>query len=160
MEAGVTRDADEIRQEIDDTREELGETLEAIGARVAPGHVAQRVRDDVDDKLDKVSPARVLRRRTEGLRTSLRRVAESGAGDAGGAVGDAGGAAAPGDRLRRMCSTAVDEVSSAPPPAQALAAFGGGLALTAILPSFARRRLTALVLGAAVAAYALARPPR
>ena len=157
MEAGVTSDADEIRQEIDDTREELGETLEAIGARVAPGHVAQRVRDDVDDKLDKVSPARVLRRRTEGLRTSLRRVAESGAVDAGAAVADSGGTAAVGDRLRRMCSTAVDEVSSAPPPAQALAAFGGGLAFTAILPRFARRRSTALLLGAAVAAYAFSR---
>lgn len=149
----MTRDADDIRQEIDQAREELGETLEAIGDRVAPGHVAQRVRDDVDDRMDKVSPARVLRRQTEALRGSLRRVAESGAaGDP-----DAGGAAAVGDRLARAWSTAAQEVSSAPPPAQALAAFGGGLALTALLPAFARRRPAVFVIGAAVAAYALAR---
>lgn len=153
----MTRDADEIRHEIDQTREELGETLEAIGARVAPGHVAQRVKEDVDDRLDvlgdKVSPARILRRRTEELRTALRRVTETSAAGSG----EAGGAAAVADAVRRACSTAAEEVSSAPPPAQAVVALGGGLALTAVLPSFARRRATVLVLGAAVAAFAMAR---
>jgi len=158
-EARVTRDADEIRQEIDTTREELGETLEAIGARVAPGHVAQRVREDVDGRLDdlgdKVSPARIIRRRTEQLRTTVRRFTETDAAGDG-----ASGAAAMGDKLRRACSTAAEEVSSAPPPAQALAALGGGLALTAVLPRFARRRPTVFVLGAAIAAYALTRQAR
>jgi len=148
----VSRDADEIRQEIDQTRDELGETLEAIGARVAPGHVAERVKEDVDEKLDKVRPARILERRIEGLRAGARRMS-----DAASAAGAGTGAEAVGDRLRRICDTAAREVRSAPPSAQALAAFGAGLATTAVLPSFARRRLAALVIGAVVAVVAIAR---
>jgi hypothetical protein len=146
----VSRDADEIRQEIDETREELGETLEAIGARVAPGHVAEQVREDVDEKLDKVSPARILRRRTEGLRSTVARMTEAGAGE-----GTLDGAV--GDRVRAVCDVAAREVRSAPPSAQALAAFGAGLAATAILPSFARRRFVALLVGGAGAAAAISR---
>lgn len=148
----MTRDADEIRQEIDQTRDELGETLEAIGARVAPAHVAERVKEDVDEKLDKVRPARILERRTEGLRARVRRISEAGS-----ATGAGTGAEAAAERVRRVCDTAAREVRSAPPSAQALAAFGGGLAATAVLPSFARRRLVTLLIGAVVAVVAVAR---
>ena len=172
----MTRDADDIRKEIDDTREELGETLEAIGARVAPSHVAQQVRDDVGEK---VSPKRILERRTEGLRQGLRAVLDSGA--AAGPVGPDGaevlagggpaGGGAPegtvaqlGDRLRRMSATAAEQARAAPEDeqvrARVLAAFGSGVALTAVLPAFARRRSVALLVGAILAGVAAARLAR
>jgi len=44
--------------------------------------------------------------------------------------------------------------------ARVLAAFGGGLALTAVLPGFARRRPFTLVVGALIAAVAMARLTR
>ena len=78
----MSRDPDEIREEIETAREDLGETLEAIGDRVAPKHVAKRVKDDVDDKIDaigdKVSPKRILARRTESIRSGLRNRGGSG----------------------------------------------------------------------------------
>ena len=162
----MTRDADEIRQEIDETREELGETLEAIGDRVAPSHVAQQVRDDVGEKM---SPKRILERRTEGLRQGLRTVMESGASEAG--PGGPDGGAAPegtvaelGDRLRRMSATAAEQAKAAPEEeqdrARVLAAFGAGVALTAVLPGFARRRAVALLIGAVIAGVAAARLAR
>ena len=151
----MSKDPDEIRHEIDQTREELGETLEAIGARVAPAHVAQRVKDDVDERLDdlgdRVSPKRILARRTESLRAGLRSIAEEAEGD------DAGAPAAAADRLRRAYGAAAEQVSAAPPQAQVVAAFGAGLVLTALLPSFARGRSALLVVGTAVAGFALAR---
>jgi hypothetical protein len=161
----MSRDPDEIRHEIDETRDELGETLEAIGARMAPSHVAQQVRGDVEDKLgeigDKVSPKRILERRTEGLRRGLRSVVESGARDGEGGAAVPAGLAGVGPRLRRMSATAAEQASAAPPDKQAeakvLAAFGGGVALTAILPAFARRRPFALVVGAVLAGVARAR---
>ncbi len=151
----MSRDPDDIRHEIDQTREELGETLEAIGARVAPGHVAQRVKDDVDERLDvigdKVSPKRILQRRTEGVRAGLRSIAEGRATDGADGTPDVTA------RVRQLYEVAAEQVSAAPPEGQIVAAFGGGLVLTALLPSFARRRSALLVLGAAVAAFALAR---
>lgn len=159
----MTRDADEIRQEIDETREELGETLEAIGARVAPSHVAQQVRDDVGEKM---SPKRILERRTEGLRQGLRTVMESGASEGGsdGGAAPEGTVAELGDRLRRMSATAAEQAKAAPEEeqdrARVLAAFGAGVALTAVLPGFARRRAVALLIGAVVAGVAAARLAR
>ena len=157
----MTRDADDIRQEIDDTREELSETLEAIGARVAPSHVAQQVRDDVGEK---VSPKRILERRTAGLRHGLRAVLDSGSTPGGDARVPEGTVAQVGDRLRRMSATAAEQAAAAPLEAQVqartLAAFGAGVALTAVLPGFARRRAVALLVGAVLAGVAAARLAR
>ena len=172
----MSREADEIREEIDRARGELGETLEAIGDRVAPKHVAQRVKGDVDDKIDaigdKVSPRRIFRRRTESIRTGLRNRGGSGMEsgidvggestvETGSANGDgtasAGGVASQAQslrqRLRRASGTAVGQVTSAPAQARArsesnplvagLMAFGGGLAVAALLPPSDRERQAA-----------------
>ena len=182
----MSRDADEIRQEIDRARDDLGETLEAIGDRVAPKHVAQRVKDDVDDKIDaigdKVSPKRIFQRKTEGIRSGLRirganvdtsddveiddsaMLSASGNGRTGGG-GEIGRQAQNlRQRLRRASGTAVEQVTSvsgaaveqvkaAPRQARAksetnplvtgLVAFGGGLAVAALLPPTDRERAAA-----------------
>jgi len=174
----VSRDPDEIRQEIDRAREDLGETLEAIGDRVAPKHVAQRVKDDVDEKIeaigDKVSPRRIFQRKTESIRSGLRNRGEAnvdttddtGIDDTGMLEATDNGQSRSTDdigrqaqnlrqRLRRASGAAVEQVSSvsgaaveqvrsAPRQAKAksetnplvagLVAFGGGLAVAALLP--------------------------
>ena len=173
----MSRDPDEIREEIESAREDLGETLEAIGDRVAPKHVAKRVKDDVDDKIDaigdKVSPKRILARRTESIRSGLRNrggsgmdtidTIESADGDGQASAGDSDiGRQAQNlrQRLRRASGTvtsasgaAVEQVRSAPRQARAksesnplvagLVAFGGGLAVAALLPPSERERQAA-----------------
>lgn len=169
----MSRDPDEIREEIDRARGELGETLEAIGDRVAPKHVAQRVKGDVDDKIDaigdKVSPKRIFQRRTAGIRSGLRNRGESRMDGSTEITADDGmsestGTAPTGgdigrqaqnlrQRLRRASGTAVEQVTSAPAQARArsesnplvsgLVAFGGGLAVAALLPPSDRERKAA-----------------
>ena len=174
----MSRDPDEIREEIEAAREDLGETLEAIGDRVAPKHVAKRVKSDVDDKIDaigdKVSPKRILARRTESIRSGLRNRGGSGMDTTDDPIesADANGQSSAGDsdvgrqaqnlrqRLRRASGTvtsasgaAVEQVRSAPRQARAksesnplvagLVAFGGGLAVAALLPPSDRERQAA-----------------
>ncbi len=62
------RRSDEVRRDIHQARGELGETLEAIGVGVAPGKVVARAKETVAEKVDdvreKVTPTRVVKRRT------------------------------------------------------------------------------------------------
>lgn len=75
----MSRDAQQIRQEIEETRGQLGQTLEAIGDRVSPRHM-------VEDLAEKVSPRRLVRRQTERMKEGITNVGDTVKSKANGAV--------------------------------------------------------------------------
>lgn len=128
--------ADEVRREIERTRYDMTQTVDAIG--------------------DRVSPRRIMERRTDRLRSGLRSMRETVMGTTEDMVGSIGQGAssighgasemgtAAGHELASVASSAIDTVREAPerakrqtrgnPFAAGLVAFGGGLLLASILP--------------------------
>lgn len=106
--------AEEVRRDIEQTRAQMGDTIDEIG--------------------DRVSPRRMVERRTDRMRTSFRNARESVMGSA------EYGASRVGD----TASTAVDTLTSTPemarrqtagnPLAAGLIAFGGGVLVASLLP--------------------------
>ena len=160
--------AEELTRDIERVRGDLGSTLEAIGDRVAPKKVAARAKakatDKVEDLRERVSPKRVLERRTEDLRTRVRRVQASVTGRSDDmASGDSrasrGTKAARGQarqvsqRTGRAASSVAEQAKSAPeaikttaqgrPVAAALVAFGAGVLIARLMPPTERERQAA-----------------
>ena len=163
--------AEELTRDIERVRGDLGSTLEAIGDRVAPKKVAARAKakatDKVEDLRERVSPKRVLERRTEDLRTRVRRVQASVTGrsddmayyDSGDSRASRGTKAARGQarqvsqRTGRAASSVAEQAKSAPeaikttaqgrPVAAALVAFGAGVLIARLMPPTERERQAA-----------------
>ena len=132
--------ADEVRRDIERTRAQMGSTIDEIG--------------------DRVSPRRMMERRTDRVRSSFRGMRESvmGTADYGihrvsGTAADSGGstmhaigsgAETVGSTVSGAASSAIDTLTSAPqmarrqtagnPLAAGLIAFGGGVLIASLLP--------------------------
>jgi len=129
----MAQSPEELRQDIERTRANLGETLEAIG--------------------DRVSPGRMVERRTQRVRNRFSSMKEAVMGTAQGAYGAAGDRAASvsgtaqstAHGARDAAGTAVEQVREAPqavrrqtqgnPLAAGLVAFGAGLLVATVLPT-------------------------
>src|SRR3954452_15260339 len=75
----MSRNADQIRQEIEATRGQLAQNLEAIGDKVSPKHVVESISE-------KVSPRRILSRQTEKVKDGLSAVGDTVTGRAANAA--------------------------------------------------------------------------
>jgi hypothetical protein len=165
----MSRNADQIRQEIESSRGQLAQNLEAIGDKVSPKHVVESISD-------KVNPRRILNRQTEKVKDGLSSVGDSVLGRAsgaangvrssiGGAAGSASGTASSvrdgavdqvqslGERMRSVSSSASGQLRSAPdsnPMASALVAFGAGLVVGLALPPSRTERQAAATVRAQV----------
>ena len=129
----MAQSPEELRQDIERTRANLGETLEAIG--------------------DRVSPGRIVERRTQRVRNRFSSMKEAVMGTAHGAYGAAGNRASSVSGTAQSTAhgaldaagTAVDQVREAPqavrrqtqgnPLAAGLVAFGAGLLVATVLPT-------------------------
>jgi len=129
--------AEEVREDIERVRGDLGDTLDAIGDRVSPRRMVQRRTGRVRDRFTS-------------LRETVMGSAEYGRAaitDRAGGLTSSGkdGAHALTDRLGSAASTVGEQASEAPqivrrqtqgnPIAAGLVAFGGGLLLASILPA-------------------------
>ncbi len=163
----MSRRPEDIRREIDQARGDLGVTLEAIGDRVSPKLAKERAMGKVTERMDeindRVNPRRIVRRRRERVRQSMRGVRYSVMGtvdevEPAPATGAVRGGA---ERVSRRASEAKgavsDGVSAAPevvrtktqgsPLLVGLVAFGGGMVLaSAVKASEAERQAAERVL--------------
>ena len=117
--------ADEVRREIEQTRAQMGYTIDEIG--------------------DRVSPRRIMERRTDRVRSTFRDVRENVMGTAEyGASRVASVPSGVASGVSDVASSAADTISGAPamakrqtagnPLAAGLIAFGGGVLLASLLP--------------------------
>src|SRR4051812_45010448 len=149
----MSRNADQIRQEIEATRGQLAQNLEAIGDKVSPKHVGESIPE-------RVSPRRILNRQTEKVKDGLSSVGDSVMGRASSAANTVGGSVrgvagttsasvssarqdaanqvqSLSERVRSVSTSAGDQLKAAPdanPMASALVAFGAGLVVGLALP--------------------------
>lgn len=107
------QDADELRRDIERTRDDLGGTLDAIG--------------------DRVSPGRMIERRTNRMRNTVRSMRERVMGG----VGDTTAGAV--DGIKHAPETALQRTEGAPMVAGALA-FGVGFLTAAVFPPTEREK--------------------
>jgi uncharacterized protein YjbJ (UPF0337 family) len=121
----VGKSAQELRHDIERTREDLGETLDAIGDRVSPGRIVQRRTERVRNALTSV-------------KTSVMGAGESAQSGAQGAVHSAQ------EQAASAVGTVADTARQAPqqvlrqtqgnPLAAGLVAFGVGLVVASLIP--------------------------
>jgi gas vesicle protein len=134
----MTKDADQIREEIRATREDLSANVNTLTESVRPGNVARR-------QVDKVRGAAVnAKDRVMGSAPDL-------ASARGSAVSTAGDAR---DSVRDVASSASDAVASSPqvvrsktqgnPLAAGLIAFGAGWLIGSLIPTSEREQQAAL----------------
>jgi len=122
----VGQSAEELRRDIERTRDDLGGTLDAIGDRVSPGRIMQRRTSAVRDRFTSV-------------KDSIMGSATDAYSSATGSVQDAGHGMA--DRASSAASTVTDtpqlvkRQTQGNPLAAGIIAFGGGLLLASVLPS-------------------------
>lgn len=150
--------ADEMRRDIERTREDMGRTLDAIGDRVSPGRIVERrtarVRHGLRSARDAVMGT--AETATDKVRTTATGVGQVGA-DAGSQAASAAGSVA--GEVASAAGAAADTVQQVPvmarqqtagnPFAAGLIAFGGGLLLASLLPTTEREQQAAgSVLGA------------
>jgi Protein of unknown function (DUF3618) len=149
----MSRRPEEIRREIDQARGDLGVTLEAIGDRVSPKLAKERAMEKVTERMDeindRVNPKRIVRRRSERVRMSMRnaRAAVMGTVDEleSARATDAvrGGAQRASRRASEAKGAVSSGVSAAPevvrtktqgsPLLVGLVAFGGGMVLASAM---------------------------
>jgi hypothetical protein len=108
--------AEELRSDIERQREDLGRDFEMIG--------------------DRVSPSRMIERRTDQVKGRARRLRDSVMGSAEGVMGSAGDA---GSAVAHAPRAVADEARGNP-LAAGLVAFGIGLLAGSVLPSTRRER--------------------
>jgi gas vesicle protein len=134
----MTKDSEQIREEIRVTRSELSTDVNALADSVKPGNVAKR-------QVSKVREAATsTRERVMGVAPDLGSAKESASAKAGGAVSSVSDAA----------SSATDAVASSPevirartqgnPLAAGLIAFGAGWLVASLIPSTRREQEAAL----------------
>jgi gas vesicle protein len=126
----------ELRREIEQTRADLGETLEAIGERVSPGRIVHRRTERVKRGFVSVKEA-VMGSATDAYESA-------GRGVEGAASRAQSAAQSTAHEARDLAGTAADQVREAPqvirrqtrgnPIAAGLVAFGGGLLVAAAFP--------------------------
>jgi uncharacterized protein YegP (UPF0339 family) len=134
----MTKDTDQIREEIRVTREDLSSNVNALGESVRPGNVARRQVDKVRDA------ALSTKDRVMGAAPDLGSARSSTAGT----VGDAKAS------ITDAASTTADTLSSSPqlvrsktqgnPLAAGLIAFGAGWLISSLIPASEREQQAAL----------------
>ena len=114
--------ADQLRREIDETRQDLSGTLDAIGDRVSPGRIVQRRTERV-------------RRVFSSARESVMGSAEMVSDTAQGATGQAGSAVSTVASTARHAPQQMLRQTEGNPLAAGLVAFGVGLVVASIIPA-------------------------
>jgi uncharacterized protein YjbJ (UPF0337 family) len=118
----VGKDTQELRSDIEQTREDLGETLDAIGERVSPRRVLQRRTERV-------------RNAFSSMRVSVMGSAESVSGSAHQAREQAGSAVTSVAETAQQAPQQVLRQTEGNPLAAGLVAFGFGLVVASVLPA-------------------------
>ena len=133
--------AEELRRDIERSREELTGTVDAIGDRVSPGRIVERKTNRAKEGIRSVK---------ETVMGTAADATSSVSGTAGGAAGGAGQAV---DRIKEAPSTAVDAATrktQGAPLAAGLIAFGAGALAAALFKgSEAEGRVAQAAMGAA-----------
>ena len=111
----------ELRRDIENTREDLGETLDAIGDRVSPGRIVKRRTQRVRDAFSSA-------------RQSIMGSAESAQGGAQQMVHQAGDAASTVADKARQAPDQVIRQTQGNPLAAGLVAFGVGMVVASVIP--------------------------
>jgi gas vesicle protein len=116
----MTRDPEEIREDIERTRENLG--------------------GDVDAIADRVSPSNIAHRQTEKIKGSVRRAKDTVMGSVESAMGSVGSAGEDaGGKLYDAPGTVANKARGNP-MAAGLIAFGAGLLLSSLVPGSEKER--------------------
>lgn len=116
----MTRDPEEIREDIERTRENLG--------------------GDVDAIADRVSPSNIAHRQTEKIKGSVRRAKDTVMGSVESAMGSVGSAGEDaGGKLHDAPGTVANKARGNP-MAAGLIAFGAGLLLSSLVPGSEKER--------------------
>jgi DNA-binding protein len=129
----MAQSPEELRLDIERTRANLGETLEAIGDRVSPGRIVERRTQRV-------------RNRLSSMKVAVMGSAQNASGAvSGGAASAAGAAQSTAQGALGAAGIAVDQVREAPqavrrqtqgnPLAAGFVAFGTGLLVASLLPT-------------------------
>jgi gas vesicle protein len=128
----MAQNPEELRKDIERTRANLGETLEAIGDRVSPGRMVERRTQRVRSRLSSMKVAVM-----GSAHDASGAVSDRAAGVAGTAQSTAQGALeAAGTKVEQMreAPQAVRRQTQGNPLAAGIVAFGAGLLLATLLP--------------------------
>ena len=120
------KSAQELRYDIERTREDLGETLDAIGDRVSPGRIVQRRTERVRNALTSVKTS--VMGAGESAQTGVHAGVDNVQEQASSAVGTVADAA-------RQAPQQVLRQTEGNPLAAGLVAFGVGLIVASVIPA-------------------------